>query len=241
MSIRAQTVPTANSTRMNLEVIEDAGEVTEILEPGQPVTPEEIEQMRIAYQSVLKESAGHGIAIVSGSLPRGVAPDFYATLVELAHKCGCRVFLDTSGEPLRLALKSHPDFVKSNQEEAEELSGKLIHGPHRAANALKEFLHEGACSTAISLGKTGLVWQPAAEREVLFAKGLELNVRSTVGSGDATLAGFAFAAQAAAQPKDALRLAAACGAANCLADAPGRARAADILKLQNEIHVEVLS
>ena len=241
MSIRAQTVPTANSTRMNLEIIEDGGGVTEILEPGQPVTPEEIEQMKIAYESVLKESAGRAIAILSGSLPRGVAPHFYATLVELAHRWGCRVFLDTSGEPLRLALKSHPDLVKSNQEEAEELSGKVIEGPQRAGNALKEFLREGACSAAISLGKTGLLWQSAAEREVLFAKGLELNVRSTVGSGDATLAGFAFAAQAAWQPGDALRLAAACGAANCLAEGPGRARAADIQKLQSEIRVEVLS
>ena len=240
MSIRAQTVPTAAPTRVNLEIIEDMGEVTEILEPGQPVTPEEIEQMGLAYESVLKESAGQVIAILSGSLPRGVAPDFYATLVELGHKCGCRVFLDTSGEPLQLALKSHPDFVKPNQEETEGLTGKVIDGPHSAGNALKTILRDGACSAAISLGQTGLVWQSAAEREVLFAKGLEMHVRSTVGSGDATLAGFAFAAQAGLQPEDALRLAAACGAANCLAEGPGRARATDVQKLKDDIRLEVL-
>jgi fructose-1-phosphate kinase PfkB-like protein len=65
-------------------------------------------------------------------------------------------------------------------------------------------------------------------------------MRSTVGSGDSTVAGFAFALHEGLHQAEGLRLAAACGAANCLAESPGRARVDDITRLKREIHVEIL-
>jgi 1-phosphofructokinase family hexose kinase len=240
LSIRVRTVPTVTATRMNLEIVEEVGGVTEILEPGPPVTAAEIEKMRAAFESALKESEGEAIAILSGSLPGGVPADFYATLTELGHRRGCRIFLDASGEPLRLALKSHPDFVKPNRNEAEELSGKVLGNPRAAGEVLREILDQGARAAAISLGEAGLVSRSAHDTPALAAKAPALAVRSAVGSGDSTLAGFAFAAQSGLSPSESLRLAVACGAANCLADGPGRARLTDIERLRAEIHVEVL-
>ena len=62
------------------------------------------------------------------------------------------MFGDTSGEPLRQALKAQPDFVKPNQEEAEWLSGRVIDGLGSAGNVLKAIIGEGAGAGAISLG-----------------------------------------------------------------------------------------
>ena len=239
-SIRAEAVATANATRMNLEILETDGTVTEILEPGQPVTSEELERLRHCFELALRGSAGKMTAILSGSLPPGVPEDYYATLIELGHQCGNRVFVDTSGEPLRQALKARPDFVKPNQEEAGWLSGRVIDGPASAGNALKMIIRDGASAGAISLGSSGLVWQGAKDGRMLFAKAPEIVVRSTVGSGDSTLAGFAFAENQGLEPAESLRLAAACGAANCLAEGPGHARAGDIARLQKEIQVEIL-
>lgn len=241
MSIRAEAVATASTTRMNLEILENDGVVTEILEPGQPVTREELKQLRDAFELALRGTAGKMIALLSGSLPPGVPDDYYATLIELGHQCGCQVFVDTSGEPLRQALKVHPDFVKPNQQEAEWLSGHVIDGPHSAGNVLKMILREGARAGAISLGSGGLVWQGGKDKGMFFAKAPEMLARSTVGSGDSTLAGFAFAEDQGLASAESLRLAVACGTANCLAEGPGRARASDIARLKKEIHVEVLS
>jgi 1-phosphofructokinase family hexose kinase len=239
LSIRAEAVATASATRMNLEILENDGTVTEILEPGQPVTREELERVRYAFEMALRGSAGKRTAILSGSLPSGVPEDYYRTLIEIGHQGGCKVFVDTSGEPLKQALKAQPDFVKPNQEEAEWLTGRAIDGPGSAGSVLKMIIGGGASAGAISLGSKGLFCQCGKDREVLFAKAPEMTGRSTVGSGDSTIAGFAFAEQQGLEPAESLRLAAACGAANCLAEGPGRARLEDIERLKKEIHTEI--
>jgi len=66
-----------------------------------------------------------------------------------------------------------------------------------------------------------------------------LTPRSTVGSGDSALAGIAQAISSGASADEALRLGAACAAANCLADSPGGARLEDI-GFQKEIPVQTL-
>ena len=240
LGLEVKTVPTAGATRMNLEIIEEDGRVTEILEPGPCISTTELARMEQTFERVLVEHAEDTIAILSGSLPVGVPQDSYATLIRLAHRYGSRVFVDTSGEALRAALAAHPEFVKPNQQEAEWLSGRNIHGLASAGSVLKEILQTGASAAAISLGAGGLVWGSAAEKETLVARVPEQPARFSVGSGDATLAGFAFAAEQRLPPTESLRLAAACGAANCLADGPGRARAADILRLKEETRIERL-
>jgi 1-phosphofructokinase family hexose kinase len=238
--IQVEAVSTAGATRMNLEMIDENGTVTEVLEPGPCVSRSELQSMETTFDLLLSRGTGDTTVLLSGSLPPGAPRDYYASLISRAHKHGSRVFLDTSGEPLKLALREHPDFVKPNQEEAESLTGRPIQGPSPAAKALHQILKAGAAAGAISLGAQGLVWRSAADADALFARVPEQPAQSCVGSGDATLAGFAFAAAQGLDPADSLRLAAACGAANCLADGPGRARAADIARLKEEIRIEKL-
>jgi 1-phosphofructokinase family hexose kinase len=240
IGIQVEAVSTAGATRMNLEMIDESGTVTEVLEPGPCVSRSELQSMDETFEQLLARHIGEATVFLSGSLPPGPPRDYYATLISRAHKHGSRVFLDTSGEPLKLALRERPDFIKPNREEAESLTGSPIQGPSSAAKALQQILHAGAGAAAISLGARGLVWRSAADVDALFARVPEQPAQSCVGSGDATLAGFAFAAAQGLDPAESLRLAAACGAANCLADGPGGARAADIARLKEEIRIEKL-
>jgi 1-phosphofructokinase len=105
---------------------------------------------------------------------------------------GSPVFVDTSGEPWRQALKAQPDFVNPNQEEAEWLSGHVIDGLRSAGNVLKAIIGEGAGAGVISLGSRGLLWQRAKDVEVLFARAPEMIVRSTVGQRGLKAGGFCF-------------------------------------------------
>lgn len=241
MGIGVETVAIAGETRTNLEIIEDEERVTEILEPGPLVSREELGQFGERLERILAKSGENATVAFSGSLPAGAPSDTYATLIGVARKYRSRVLLDTSGEALKAGLAAGPDFVKPNQEEAEWLSGERIEDARSAGVVLKKILRAGAGAAAISLGADGLVWQSGKEQQALFARIPRQASRFCVGSGDATLAGFAFAAQQGLLPVEALRLAAACGVANCLADGPGRARAGDIARLKDEISVETLA
>ncbi len=240
LAIQVQEITTSGCTRTNLEIVENEGGVTEILEPGQRISTEELGRFEETFTKLLNEASEQPTVILSGSLPEGVPQDQYKMLAELAHEFDSRVFVDTSGDPFKYALASKPDFVKPNRGEAESWSGHAISGPSSARDILGTMLKAGAVSGAITLGSEGLVWL-STTGDTLFATAPKLSARSCVGSGDSTLAGFAFAEQQRLPPVEALRLAAACGSANCLAPGPGSARAKDIASLKEQIEVKVLA
>jgi 1-phosphofructokinase family hexose kinase len=240
LGIHAQPCNMAQPTRTNLEVVEDNGSVTEILEPGAAPSAEELDAFERTCEALFSQGREEGLVIFSGSLPAGVAPDFYARLIALSHQFGCRAFLDASSDPLRLALAAKPQFVKPNREEAVHLLGTPIESLSAACGAIRKLLSLGARSAALTLGGDGLLFCPAAGAPIVFTPGLSLPVRSTVGCGDSALAGFARAFALQSSPEDAVRLAAACAAANCLADSPGVARLADIQRFLSQIVVQTL-
>ena len=148
--------------------------------------------------------------------------------------------LDTSGEPLKNALPAEPAFVKPNRDEAESLLGSPISSLDAACAAVRKVITMGARSTALSLGGEGLLYCPGKDALIYLTKGLKLRARSTVGCGDAALAGFAKSFASEAPPEEAIRTATACAAANCLAQSPGAVRLSDIEKFRAEISVQRL-
>ena len=238
--IRTHRVETQQPTRVNLAILDGEGVVTEILEPGGPISPPEVNAFRKACELSFLQMKGHGFAIFSGSLPLGVPGDFYATLIRSAQAAGCRTFLDTSGAGLKAGLSESPDFVKPNQEEAELILGAAITNLSQARIAVSDFFACGAGSVALSLGKNGLLWCPGPKERVCHVRPAAVERRSCVGSGDATLAGFAHAIARGLPSEETVLLAASCGAANCLADSPGRIRISDIEQMKNGMTLEML-
>jgi 1-phosphofructokinase family hexose kinase len=238
LDIEVIAVHTAVSTRVNLEVIEDSGRVTEILEPGASPTLEETAEFLRACSGRIRDAGKGALLVISGGLPPGVSPDFYVSLIEAARTKGARVFVDTSGEALRESVKAKPDFVKVNRAEAEALLGWALTSSQEVARAAREIIQRGSRSAAITLGKDGLVWVEHQDGPAWVASPPSANGVSTVGCGDATLAGFAYAAIHGIVGEEAVRLAAACGAANCTATAPGRINFADVQTLLPQIKVE---
>ena len=232
LDIQVQPVTANVDTRTNLEIIDDHGAVTELLEPGLPIGEKEWRDFFDTCNRIFSQSANPGMVIASGSLPTGTDPDFYAKLTALVHQHGHKIILDISGEPLRLALAAAPDFIKPNREEAECLIGETIGDPQSAKNAANRLVQLGAKSAIVSLGEDGFVWLAGPGQDTHHAKSSTVTVTSSVGSGDATVAAFAYATAAGLSVEKTLRLAAACGAANCLADSPGRLREADVKALE---------
>jgi 1-phosphofructokinase family hexose kinase len=241
LGIRAQPIAIQAPTRENLAIVDDAGTVTEILQPGGKPSAKEVRSFRKACETEFARGKQKLVVILSGSLPPGVPTNFYASLIHIAHSHGCRVILDSSGEALRRAIAARPDLAKPNREEAEALTGTTIRDVRSAREALEHILAMGARSVAISLGKEGVLWSAGRGETILHAHAPEVRKRSTVGSGDATVAGFAYGIDNRLSPGKVLKLAVACGSANCLADSPGRVRLSTVRKLEKEVRVETLA
>ena len=230
-------IRTQSETRANLELISADGRITEILEPGGIVTEGEVERLLATCRDLFAESGPGTQVAISGSLPPGAPSDLYAELIRLAHVYDCRTLLDTSGDALREALGAAPDLVKPNRHEAEDFADYSIDSASTAVEAMQRFFNASAKSVAISLGADGMVWQRAALSDSFVSEPLPLPDCSSVGCGDAALAGFAVAHERGLNDEETLRLATACGSANCIADAPGRVNASDVHRLVQEVAV----
>src|ERR1700752_1770065 len=230
-------VRTQTETRANLELVSADGVVTEILEPGGAVTESEVERLLTTCRDIFAESDRGTQVALSGSLPPGAPADLYAELIRLSHLYGCRTLLDTSGDALRVGLAAAPDFVKPNRTEASIFMDSPIHDHTAAIKATQKFFDAGAKSVAISLGADGMIWQRSVDDDLFISAPVAFHDCSSVGCGEAAVAGFAVAYDRGRSDEETLRLATACGSANCLAEAPGRVDRQDVLKLAGEIFV----
>ena len=233
-------VRTRTETRANLEIISSDGVVTEILEPGGEVSEGEVERLLATCRDIFAENRGQTQVALSGSLPPGAPSDLYGQLIRMAHLYGCRALLDTSGEALRQGLKAGPDLVKPNRDEAATFSGYAIDDAVRAGEVSQKFFGAGAQSVAISLGAAGMVWQRSVESTPFISQLPPITNCSSVGCGDAALAGFAVAHERGLSDEETISLAVACGTANCLADAPGQVNPSDVARLTREAKVKPL-
>jgi 1-phosphofructokinase family hexose kinase len=237
IEIEVVSVQTRAPTRVNLEVIDDSGAITELLEPGGSPEPAECDEMVRVCEGHFRGRWKQALVVISGSLPISAPAALYTRLIQCAQAAGLKVFLDTSGEALSVNLAARPDFVKPNRKEAETLLGAPVHSFADAQAAAAELIARGARSAAVTLGSEGLVWLESAQGPAWIACPPRLQAVSTVGCGDVTLAGFAYAAQRGWHGEEAVRFAAACGAANCLAQWEGRITFNDVESLIPQIKV----
>src|SRR5271169_1048207 len=241
LGIRVVAIPTKSGTRVNLEIIDASDRVTEILEPGMEPSAQERDEFLQTCARGVREDWQPAVMVISGSLPAGVGPDFYVSLIEAARAAGARVFVDSSGDALRASANARPDFVKVNRAEAETLAGRSLVTMQEVARAAAQIVDRGVGSAAITFGRDGLIWLERKNGPAWKALPPRMNVISAIGSGDATLGGFAHAAIQGIAGEEALRLAAACGAANCVAPAPGRIELATVRKLLPQIEIQQIN
>jgi len=241
LDIQVAAIPSASGTRVNLEIIDESRRVTEILEPGAVPGVEECDEFLRACVRGIHEEWRPAALVISGSLPAGLRADFYVALIEAARAANTKVFVDTSGEALRESVNARPDFVKVNRAEAEALVRSPLATVHEVVRAAREIVAGGVGSVAITLGREGLIWLEHQDGPLWQARPPQMKAISAVGSGDATLAGFAHAASQGLVGEEALRLATACGAANCVAPAPGRIEFATVQAFVPQIEVQQLA
>ncbi|MER6343498.1 1-phosphofructokinase [Streptomyces sp. NPDC001595] len=186
--IEVAPVPVAGATRSNIALAESDGVLTKINAPGPELSAAEQE---LLLETVREQSRDADWIACCGSLPRGLAPSWYADVVTRAHAGGARIALDTSGRALLEALRARPDVVKPNAEELAEAVGRPLATVGDAAKAAEELRERGARAVLASLGADGQLL--VEDAGTWFGTAAVDTVRSNVGAGDSSLAGFLIA------------------------------------------------
>ncbi|BCL21071.1 1-phosphofructokinase [Streptomyces tuirus] len=186
--IEVAPVPVAGATRSNIALVESDGVLTKINAPGPELSGAERE---LLLEAVRQQSRDASWIACCGSLPRGLAPSWYAELVARAHAAGARIALDTSGPALLAALRERPDVVKPNAEELAGAVGRPLTTVADAVKAAEELREMGARAVLASLGADGQLL--VCDEGAWFGSARVAAVRSNVGAGDSSLAGFLIA------------------------------------------------
>jgi 1-phosphofructokinase family hexose kinase len=226
-------------SRTNTAVLDPTtGLHTEINERGPAVSSMELELFR---EKLMYLAKGASICVFAGTLPRAMDPDVYSGLIREVRRLGVVTMIDTEGEPLRLAMRAEPDVVSPNELEGEELVGHEFNDVDDRAQAVADMTQLGAAE-AIMTVPDGCYAQviDGAGSAVYRVQVEEQEARSSIGSGDAFLAGYVAARYAGRPTVDCLRFGVACGAESTQHFGAGIIDPARVDKLLGEVRAERL-
>ena len=205
--VDVEVVPVLGHTRSNITIAEADGTVTKLNEPGAPLCADDLEALA---GRVLEAASPGSWVVLSGSLPPGLRAQAYATLTYRFVAAGLRVVVDTSGPAFLAAVAVGPELVKPNAEELAEAVGRPLRSRSAVVAAARELQDRGARTVLVSLGAAGAI---LVDEDVVVGESPVDEPRSTVGAGDAFLAGFLAAQYYGASRREAFAQALAWGAA----------------------------
>jgi 6-phosphofructokinase 2 len=202
-------IETQNETRENFIILEEA--TTQQFRFGMPGT----ELKEKEWKECLKVVAGmEGIdfLVASGSLPPGVPDDVYAQLGRIAKSKNAKFILDSSGEPLKLAIEEGVFLIKPNLREFISMYGMEDLSIDQISAAASELVMNGKCNAVvISLGAGGALLVQK-DRAIQF-HAPDVDMKSSVGAGDSMVAGIIYSLVQGSDFPTAVKYGIACGSA----------------------------
>jgi len=176
--------------------------------------------------------------VLAGSLPPGIADDFYARILNLLNQHEARAILDTMGESLRLGCAEKPYLVKPNTEEAYSLTGLPIGTPAEIAVAAAEIRKMGAQNVVVSMGKAGALLQTPEGTWLTHSP--KIKEKNPIGAGDSMVGGLVWALTQGIALKESLGWGVASGAATASLSGTEVGSRSLIEELFSQVHYERL-
>ena len=231
--VDGRVITIGGSTRQNFTVSEaSTGEQYRFVLPGPRLREPE---WRACLSVVGDHLPRGGFLIASGSLPPGVPPDFYALLARVAADKDVRVVIDASGPPLAAALTEGVFLIKPSRDELAGLVGvDPDSDPEELVDAARSIVRSARAEmVALTLGAAGgLLISNSGELRLPAPRA---RVVSTVGAGDAFLAGLVLRLAQGLSISAAFRTAIAAGTATAMMAATELCSAEDVARLEQEL------
>lgn len=160
------------------------------------------------------------VLVLSGSIPKTMPKDIYASIMERLSGRGIRTIVDASGELLMNVLRYEPFLIKPNNFEISGIFGCDPYDREELKKCGQKLREAGAKNVLISMAGDGavLLAEDGSFTECGACKGEVLN---SVGAGDSMVAGFLAGYIQTGDLAQALKLGTAAGAATAFSHGLG--------------------
>jgi 6-phosphofructokinase 2 len=210
--ISFKTIPISKGLRVNLTILETSTNLQYRF--GMPGAMLEEHEWKKFLDHLEKEKCPEYI-VMSGSTSPGVPDDFYAQAISICKAKNCKIIVDTSGEPLKLAVNEGVFMLKPNLKELAQLVNKEYVSAHDQERFARELVDSGKCQVLIvSLGARGLMYTTENEQKYLIPPTVEK--QSVVGAGDSLVAGFVYSLSSGRSIQESIMYGLAAGAATTM-------------------------
>jgi 1-phosphofructokinase family hexose kinase len=203
--VRTHVVPLKQPTRVNIIVTACSGGQMRFNPLGPVVSRAEWATVIATVKRFCCETV-----IFSGALPRGVPVDAYKVLTKAVRQLGAEPILDCDGAAFAAGIKGKPELVKPNQHELEQWCGRPVKDLFKATAKLSE---QTGGWVVVSEGREGASIWNSQLRIGFSARAPKVQVKNTVGAGDALLAGIVRRKQLGGSSEEWLRWGVATGTA----------------------------
>ena len=228
---RFLTVPGHVRTNMKVYSMDGQG-VTELNEPGTPLSKEALEQFAVIARESTTDS---DMIVLTGSLPPGCPEGTYRDLMTVLQ--GKKCILDTEGKELELAAKgAHPFLIKPNLREMEATLGIELRTMRTIRDAALLFIRLGVQHAVVSMGAMGAMY--ISSDKTLFSPALRVETKSTVGAGDAMIGGMLLGYEIEKDMAKAFRYGIAAGAASVMTEGTQLIVRSDFDNLLDQVKVQ---
>ena len=208
---------------------------TRISAPGPRISAGELEKLVVKITSIKPKPC---YIVMAGSVPPGVPYYIYRDLIQKMKGLGITTVLDSADLWLQEGIKARPDVVKPNVREAQTAMGVELSNEQDIIHAVKTLISGGIGIAAISRGRGGMI---IGDKDAVYkVVPPNVDVMSTVGAGDSTVAGLIFKLSNNGSLEEASRFAVATGTAATLTPGTELCHMRDVERLLPLIKIERL-
>lgn len=233
LGIKHDFIYVEGETRTNIKLVENKFDIfTDINQKGFGITIENIDKL---FEKIKYYARQGDIFVLSGSLPEGADNNIYFELIKLLKNIGAITILDADGEALKNGLLAKPDIVKPNINELRMIMD-FKDDLNSIASVGKELISQGTEKAVISMGGNGAFY--VTRDKILYAYPERVEVKSTVGAGDAMVAAIAFGESKNMEDEEVFRLAVSSATASIIEEGTKSPKLENINKLMKKIKIE---
>ncbi|RCL02128.1 MAG: 1-phosphofructokinase [Candidatus Tokpelaia sp. JSC189] len=184
-NIKDYFIRRVGSTRTNIKIVDEA-RTTDINLSGDPVTSQQLQQLADVMDSFC---GPQWLVVMAGSLLPHMGSTFYADQVaRMANQF--KMVVDCSGDGLQAVLKAQrlPYAIKPNIDELSQYCGRFLTDMTEILSIARGLISRGLSLIVVSMGADGALF--VTHEMALQARLKTDNIESTVGAGDAMVAGM---------------------------------------------------
>ena len=156
------------------------------------------------------------ILTFTGRVPSGMSINKVKEFLKQLKAKGAKIVLDSKSFGLTDIYELQPWLIKPNQEELSEYFECDVRDLNDALEKAREFAKQGVINVMVSLGNQGALL--LADGQIYKTKPPVIDIVSTIGAGDSSIAGFITATLLGENSKECLNMAVAFGTAACLSE-----------------------